>query len=189
MKSFSVLVLLLSLFTYVSGSVPDTPQQVVTKYNNYKTICTGLGYKATQCNGEQTKVIGFQSSRKGDLVNLKTSETVIFNQASLNKGSAYDTTTGEFTAPNDGVYSFSWTTMSETEKYFITEIFLNSSPVAYNFTDGRGRTKNAGNVMSSSNAIIEMRKGDKVWIRAHDKYGQFARCVNGQWCFFSGFKI
>lgn len=62
------------------------------------------------------EVIGFQSSRKGDLVNLKTSETVIFNQASLNKGSAYDTTTGEFTAPTDGVYSFSWTTMSETEK-------------------------------------------------------------------------
>lgn len=135
------------------------------------------------------EVIGFQSSRKGDLVNLKTRETVIFNQASLNKGSAYDTTTGEFTAPTNGVYSFSWTTMSETEKYFITEIVLNSSPVAYNFTDGRGRTKNAGNVMSSSNAIIEMRKGDKVWIRAHDKYGQFARCVNGQWCFFSGFKL
>ncbi|XP_052680112.1 complement C1q tumor necrosis factor-related protein 4-like [Crassostrea angulata] len=189
MKSFRVLVLLLSFVTDVSGTVNDTPQQVVTKYNNYKTICTGLGYKATQCNGEQTKVIGFQSSLKGDLVKLKTRETVIFNQASLNRGSAYDTTTGKFTAPADGVYSFSWTTMSDAEKYFITEIVLNSSPIACNFTDGRGRTKNAGNVMSSSNVIIEMRTGDKVWIRTHHNYGQFARCGDGQWCIFSGFKL
>lgn len=123
------------------------------------------------------------------MVNLKTRETVIFNQASLNRGSAYNTTTGKFTAPADGVYSFSWTTMSDAEKYFITEIVFNSSPMACNFTDGRGRTKNAGNVMSSSNVIIEMRTGDKVWIRTHHNYGQFARCGDWQWCIFSGFKL
>lgn len=45
-----VLVLLLTLFKDASPSVNDTPQQVVTKYNYYETICTGLGYTATQCN-------------------------------------------------------------------------------------------------------------------------------------------
>nr|XP_034307104.1 complement C1q tumor necrosis factor-related protein 3-like [Crassostrea gigas] len=189
MKSFSVLVLLLSLVTFVSGTVNDTPQQVVTKYNNYKTICTGLGYKSTQCNGGRTEgPVVFQSSYKGTLENLKTSQTVKFNQVSLNEGSAYNTTTGKFTAPLDGVYSFSWTTMSNTGKYFITEIVLNGIPMAYNYTDSRGLS--AGHSMASSHANIKMKKGDRVWIRTHQNYGQNAVCGNvGQWCNFSGFKF
>nr|XP_034307108.1 complement C1q tumor necrosis factor-related protein 3-like [Crassostrea gigas] len=189
MKSFSVLVLLLSLVTDVSGTVNDTPQQVVTKYNNYKTICTGLGYKSTQCNSGRTEgPVVFQSSCKGTLENLKTSETVKFNQVSLNEGSAYSTTTGKFTAPVDGVYSFSWTTMSNTGEYFITEIVLNGIPMAYNYTDSRGLS--AGHSMASSHANIKMKKGDRVWIRTHQNYGQNAVCGNvGQWCNFSGFKF
>nr|XP_011425247.2 complement C1q tumor necrosis factor-related protein 3 [Crassostrea gigas] len=186
----SVLMLLLSLVTDVSGTVNDTPQQVVTKYNNYKTICTGLGYIATQCNDEQRGSIAFQSSLKGNLENMKTYETVIFNQVSLNEGNTYNTTSGKFTAPVDGVYFFSWTTLSDAGKYFITEIVLNNIPIAYNRTDGRGRPNNSGFVMSSSNANIKMKKGDKVWIRTHYNYGQFARGGDrGEWCNFSGFKL
>lgn len=107
----------------------------------------------------------------------------------MNEGDAYNTATRKFIAPVDGVYSFSWTTMSDTRKYFITEIVFNSKPIAYNYTDGRGRTKDAGYVMSSSNANIKIRKGDKVWIRTHFNLGQFTRCDNGKWCNFSGFKL
>lgn len=119
--------------------------------------------------------------------NLGTSQTVKFNQVSLNVGDAYNTTTGKFTAPVDGLYSFSWTTMSNIGKYFITEIVLNSIPMAYNYTDSRGRT--AGYSMSSSHANIKMKKGDEVWIRTHHNYGQNALCGYGQWCNFSGFKF
>lgn len=66
---------------------------------------------------------------------MKTDETVIFNQVSLNEGKAYNTTSREFTAPVDGVYFFSWTILSDAEKYFITEIVLNSIPIAFNCTD------------------------------------------------------
>ena len=45
----SAFVLLLTFATIVSGGGHETPQQVVTKYNNYKTICTGLGYQNLQC--------------------------------------------------------------------------------------------------------------------------------------------
>lgn len=135
-------------------------------------------------------VIGFQSSRTGELQDLKTRETVIFNQASMNEGNAYNTTSGEFTAPVDGIYFFNWSTLSDTGKYFITELVLNSIPIAYNYSDGRGRTRSAGYVMTSSHANIKMKKGDKVWIRTYHNYGQFARCgVKGEWCKFSGFKL
>uniref|UniRef100_A0A8W8LVC3 C1q domain-containing protein n=1 Tax=Magallana gigas TaxID=29159 RepID=A0A8W8LVC3_MAGGI len=172
---------------FVSGTAPDTPQQVVMKYNNYKTICTGLGYKATQCNGEQREILGFQASMKNNLENMKTRETVIFNQVSLNEGKAYDTNSGKFTAPIDGVYFFSWGILTDNGKYFVTEIVRNSIPVAYNYTDGRGRQRGAGNIMTSSNALIKMKKGDEVWIRTYLNYGQLGRCE--QWCYFSGFKL
>lgn len=67
---------------------------------------------------------------------------------------------------------------------------LNSIPMAYNRTDGRGRPSDSGFVMSSSNPNIKMKKGDKVWIRTHYNYGQFARGGDrGEWCNFSGFKL
>lgn len=89
----------------------------------------------------------------------------------LNKGSVYDIIIGKFIVFIDGVYFFSWIIMLEIEKYFIMEIVFNSSLVVYNFIDGRGCIKNVGNVMLFLNVIIEMRKGDKVWIRVYDKYG------------------
>lgn len=111
-----------------------------------------------------------------------------FNQASLNEGNAFDTTTGKFTAPIDGVYSFSWAALSDRGKYFVTEIVLNSNPVIGNYVDGRGH--NSPHVMSSSQANIKMKKGEKVWIRVWENYGQVARCGDkGQWCYFSGFKL
>lgn len=104
---------------------------------------------------------------KDNLENMKTRETVIFNQVSLNEGNAYDTTSGKFTAPIDGVYIFSWGILTDNGKYFVTEIVRNSIPVAYNYTDGRCRQRGAGNIMTSSNALIKMKKGDEVWIRTY----------------------
>lgn len=60
--------------------------------------------------------------------------------------------------------------LSDTGKYLITEIVLNSIPISYNYTDGSGRTHNAGYVMTSSHATTKMKKRDKVWIRTHHNY-------------------
>lgn len=48
---FSVRFVLLSLLLLVAGTAPETPQQVVTKYKNYKAICNGLGYENLGCKG------------------------------------------------------------------------------------------------------------------------------------------
>lgn len=58
-KSFNVNVifracyLMLSLPLLVAVAANETPQQVVTKYNNYKAICNGLGYKNLGCKGSE----------------------------------------------------------------------------------------------------------------------------------------
>uniref|UniRef100_A0A8W8LTT0 C1q domain-containing protein n=1 Tax=Magallana gigas TaxID=29159 RepID=A0A8W8LTT0_MAGGI len=72
------------------------------------------------------------------MTNMKNEETVIFDDVSLNEGKAYDRTTGIFTAPSDGFFSFTWATLTKGGQYFITEIVHNGQRMAYNHNDGRG---------------------------------------------------
>uniref|UniRef100_A0A8W8LPQ9 C1q domain-containing protein n=1 Tax=Magallana gigas TaxID=29159 RepID=A0A8W8LPQ9_MAGGI len=138
----------MSFALLVAGTTHETPQQVVTRYNNYKAICNGIGFQNVRC-----------------------------------KGNAYNNISGIFTAPLDGIYSFTWTMLTKSGKYFVTEIVLNGQKVALNHTDGRGHD---GYPMSTSHANIKMKKGDKVWIRTHNTNGQYA---HGGWCYFSGAKL
>ncbi|XP_062615561.1 cerebellin-3-like [Saccostrea cucullata] len=182
----SVVLLLMILVTVAFGSVKETPQEIVTKYNNYRTICTGLGYRNLSCNAEKKvkQTIAFQTTLSSSLQNIKSYQAVIFDTVKLNEGNGYDKTTGIFTAPEDGVYTFSWAIASAGGKYFISEIAHNGKPIAYSYSDGSGRT---GYVTSSNTANIKMKKGDKAGIRAHNGYGKFA--LGGYYCTFSGFKI
>ncbi|XP_052678302.1 heavy metal-binding protein HIP-like [Crassostrea angulata] len=174
----------MSFTLLVAGIAHETPQQVVTRYNNYKAICNGIGFEKVNCKDPKIDTIAFQSTLTKHLVNLKSHETVIFEKVSLNEGKAYDKTSGIFTAPSDGIYSFTWTTLTKTGKTFITDIVRNGEMIIRNFSDGRGRD---GYAMSTSHANIKMKKGDKVWIRAHGTWGQYAD--GGEWCFFSGVKL
>ncbi|XP_061167444.1 heavy metal-binding protein HIP-like, partial [Saccostrea echinata] len=179
-------VLLLVVVTTVFGSMKETPQQIINKYNNYRTICTGLGYQNLSCKADNKgkRSIAFQSSLSSDLENIGNQQTVIFDRVTLNEGKCYDKKTGVFTAPEEGVFTFSWTMMSKAGKYFVSEIVHDGKLIAYNHSDGRGLT---GYVTSSNTANIKMKKGQKVWIRAHRSFGQFAN--GGYWCNFSGNRL
>lgn len=104
---------------------------------------------------------------------MKFRETVIFDKVSLNEGNAYDKTSGIFTAPLNGIYSFTWTTATRGGK-LITKMF----------TDGSGRN---GIEVTTSHVNIKMKKGDKAWIRAYRHWGYLA--LGGDWCSFSGVKL
>ena len=128
--------------------------------------------------------IVFQSTLTKTLQNLKYQETVIYEKVTLNEGKAYNKDTGKFTATVGGIYSFSWTTLSNPGKYFISEIVHNGKAITYSQCDGRGLT---GYPSSTNQVNIKMKKGDEVWIRAMTKYGQYA--YGGNWCSFSGYKF
>ncbi|XP_061178369.1 heavy metal-binding protein HIP-like [Saccostrea echinata] len=121
-----------------------------------------------------------------DLQNLGNNAVVVFGKVTENSGSAYNGKTGKFTAPKDGIYSFSWSILTRPGKIFVTYIVLNetSNVVGYNFVDGRS----GGQIYStgSTTTVIKMEKNDKVWIRTNGKEGEFAY---GNWSSFSGFKL
>ena len=129
--------------------------------------------------------IAFQSTLTKNLQNMKHQETVIFDTVRLNEGNAYNQKTGEFTATTGGVYSFNWKIFTSSGKYFITEIVHNGNAIALNYCDGKGIS--TGYASTSNQAIIRMKKGDKVWIRTHGGNGIFAN--GGEWCDFSGYKV
>lgn len=43
----------MSFALLVAGTTHETPQQVVTKYNNYKAICNGMGFENMRCKGSE----------------------------------------------------------------------------------------------------------------------------------------
>lgn len=134
----------------------------------------------------KTDTVVFQSSLKTFLKNFKNQETVFCDEITSNEGNSFNKTSGIFTAPFDEIYSFTWTTLKAGGNYFITEIVRNRHPNAYNHNDGRG-VGGEGYPMSSSYANIKMKKGERVWIRTHDSYGQYAE--GGNWSNFSGIKL
>lgn len=111
---------------------------------------------------------------------LKTQDTVVFDEIALNEGNAYNKTSGIFTTPFDGLYSFTLT-LSKGGKLFITEIVKNGHPISCNYNDGRCRDWYP---KSSSHFNIKIKSGDKVLIRTHSRLGQYA--YGGNWGNFSG---
>jgi hypothetical protein len=116
--------------------------------------------------------------------NLGNYAVVPFGKVTLNAGSAYNGKTGIFTAPTDGIYSFTWTILTQPGYYFNTEIVLNGNIVGYNHVDGK--SSSAQHEASSTTALIRMKRKDKVWIRTHGNQGQYAFA---NWSSFSGFQM
>jgi hypothetical protein len=118
------------------------------------------------------------------LQNLGNNAVVVFGKVTLNSGSAYDGNKGIFTAPRDGIYSFTWTILTAAGRYFYSEIVINGNVIGYNHADGVSGSRQ--NESSSTTAVIRMKKQDKVWIRTHGSDGKYAYST---WSSFSGFQL
>ncbi|XP_061177412.1 complement C1q tumor necrosis factor-related protein 3-like isoform X1 [Saccostrea echinata] len=143
-----------------------------------------MGYKTMNCSEGDKNIIAFHTRLSKRQENLGKSVVVVFGKIILNTGNAYDGMTGKFTAPEDGIYSFTWTMLTAPGKYFNTEIVLNGNIIGYNFVDGA--TGSSHHSSGSSSAIIKMKKKDEVWIRTYGDNGKFAY---ENWSSFSGFKL
>ncbi|XP_062597904.1 complement C1q tumor necrosis factor-related protein 7-like [Saccostrea cucullata] len=174
---------LLFLSEFFTTAILETPQQIVTKYSNYKAICSGLGYRDTTC---QSKGIAFQAVLIKSITSLGAQKPVIFEKMTLNEGLGYDATTGKFTAPEDGIYSFSWNVLVLSGKAFHTEIVKDGKMVARNYADGK-IVKSGLYLASSSTVNIKLKSKEKVWIRVHLNFGEYV--YGNHWSYFSGFRI
>lgn len=93
--------------------------------------------------------------------NLKIKTIVVFDVVPLNIGRVYDGTTGKFTCKKDGIYTFSWTTLSHDNMDFTSALVVDGRPIASNAVDN-DVTRDA--MTGSITVIVKMTKGQKAWI-------------------------
>ena len=86
----------------------------------------------------------------------------MFSKLLLNEGSAFNTTSGEFTCTTSGLYLFAWTFYVNPNTYCHTALTVNGHQNLITFADHRGIT---GASQSSTNVgIVRLNVGDSVWI-------------------------
>ena len=138
------------------------------------------------CSISERQQYAFFATMSSDKENLPVHSVVLFDKASLNVGEAYDNTTGKFTCKVDGLYTFSWTTLSGPKKDLTTDLITSGSRVAQNVVD----TDNTDDTLSSSSTVIvRMRKGEQTWISVVTGAQLTAQWSSVPSSTFSGFKI
>ncbi|XP_061176095.1 cerebellin-1-like [Saccostrea echinata] len=182
--SFQNLKVVVAIFLLTAVNADGITKDFIKKFNTYNEVCRGMGFKDGTCKGSEKGMIAFHARTSTHQKNLRSNAVVVFGKVTLNIGSAYDRTTGKFTAPRNGIYSFTWTSVTAAGSWFNTVIVHDNNVIGYNIADGNAgsRTMSAG----SATAIIKMKKNDKVWIRP---LGGQARDGYANWCSFSGFQL
>ncbi|XP_078340773.1 heavy metal-binding protein HIP-like isoform X2 [Crassostrea virginica] len=164
-----------------------TPNNFISSYDKYEFICHKMGWEPkcrkhypTGCSGE---VIAFHATLTKTLRNVPQSTIIKFEKVLINQGRGYDPTTGKFTAPVDGVYSFSWTYCTEKG----TTAYLSG------FVDGKlmAKISNHSQVSAwqntSGHLVIKLKKGSKFWVQ--NISGITSKLIHEDYTFVSGFKL
>ena len=95
------------------------------------------------------------------LNNVPQNSTIVFDQAITNKGGAYNTGSGEFTASVAGAYVFSWTVLNNDKRFTNAALFHNEKYIAVAQADTRIFSMGAS---GSNTAVLDLKIGDTVHV-------------------------
>ncbi|XP_061196448.1 uncharacterized protein LOC133204726 [Saccostrea echinata] len=113
-------------------------------------------------------VVAFSSYVSTHETHLTEDHTIKFDKIVTNIGNHYNPHSGLFTAPQHGVYVFSWNLYCATDGYIFSQLVVNSNVVGAVFTSAQG----AGNIRASTwIVVVEVNKDDVVYIRTHPTQG------------------
>ena len=105
------------------------------------------------------KAVYFFALLSVTLNNMPQGSTIVFDKAITNKGGAYNTTSGEFTASVAGAYVFSWTVLSIDRRFINAYLFHNEKYIAVAQAD----TLESNDASSGSNTVVlDLIAGDTV---------------------------
>lgn len=92
---------------------------------------------------------------------------LIFNKILTNEGGAYNRDTGIFTAPQDGIYIFSYSMHVNRDGQSFLQLVRNGAQVVGSVTES---FEDYGDTQGGSTAVISLFANDEVWVEVfHDK--------------------
>ena len=126
--------------------------------------------------------VSFSARLGRNIDNLQSYETVVFDVIINNNGEAYNPSTGVFTAPIHGVYVFFTHIMGAVR---VMEMYIkkNGAGVAWLYSSGIGYGRDSNMI------VLELLKGDTVYVAKHGRFGQQPFYVHHVWTTFSGFLL
>lgn len=117
-----------------------------------------------------------------ELTGVAQNQTILFDKIVLNAGSAFDMSTGQFTAPGDGFYSFSVSVTSDLGHNHQLQVALmkNNDILARAHAHGDSGHLDQGGV----SIVVGLAAGDKVYVRSTydevtDFYGEGLTTFSG----------
>lgn len=182
MLAYVQILFLLCLYASIWCVQTTSPAQFMDDISGYRSACKKIGWEPKQdCTAYN--VIAFHANLKSNLNNLSPNTTMKFENVQLNKGNGYDPATGVFTAPEDGVYSFNWSLLSQRGgTVYIAAVVDNVDHVHTCIN-----SQQSVHINTSGHLIYELKRGNKVWIRTWHVPATFIH--GGYYTYFSGSKI
>ncbi|XP_052081377.1 complement C1q-like protein 3 [Mytilus californianus] len=114
---------------------------------------------------------------------LSSNAIVKFDKLWTNNLNAYDVTTGVFTASMPGLYHFSAVVMSVDGKSLFLHLWHNDTTTAGSYTKGDGYKTGTFDV------VLNLKKGDRIYIRCKSHDGQKIFSNDHNYSTFSGYLI
>ncbi|XP_063410802.1 C1q-related factor-like [Mytilus trossulus] len=119
-------------------------------------------------------------------LHLATQQMVVFDHIELNHGNAYSSLDGECVCTVQGTYVLSWTITCSDNTAIETELVVNGIVKGHIFTDAGDHADYETN---SGTAVLDLKVGDRIWIRVRHVYnGQIVGNGHGS-STFSGFLV
>ena len=143
----------------------------------------------------------FRAGRHSSSQNVNAGDAIVFNYVSggsihFNQGNHYSTTTGKFTAPVAGVYSFFthviYQGLSDGQSMIdVFHMYINNTQAGYSHKRGEyiaNETGNGGYYTDTGDlTAVKLAVGDEVWVR--NAINSLTIHANPTYCTFSGFLV
>ena len=97
-------------------------------------------------------------------IDISQDHTIKFDSIVTNVGSHYNQHSGMFTAPEQGVYVFSWNLYCTPGGYFYSQLVVNSNVVGAMLSSAEGATSYR---VTTGIVVVQVKAGDVVYVRAH----------------------
>ena len=129
--------------------------------------------------------MAFYAVLSQSLSGIANHEVIKFDHVKTNVGEAYNPESGEFEAPVAGTYAFHWVHTNHDGTYMTTELYANDQIYGKAVSDSGDHNDRS---VGSNFVILQLEKGDKVWIRASDNWHN-GKMLGEYLSTFSGYRL